>query len=75
SGSGNSPNILRAVEAAKVRGVTTIGLTGMGGGKLAQMVDKPVVVASNNMQQVEDVHVVLAHLVFTCLCREIKGCG
>ena len=39
------------------------------------MVDKPVVVASNNMQQVEDVHVVLAHLVFTCVCREIKGCG
>jgi D-sedoheptulose 7-phosphate isomerase len=74
SGSGNSPNVLRAVEVAKARGVTTIGLSGIGGGKLAKLVDKPLVVPSNNMQQVEDVHVVLCHLIFTCLYREITGC-
>ena len=74
SASGNSPNILRAVEAAKARGATTVGLTGMGGGKLAEIADKSIVVPSDNMQQVEDVHVVLAHLIFTCLCKEIPGC-
>ncbi|MEN6372940.1 MAG: SIS domain-containing protein [Armatimonadota bacterium] len=73
SGSGNSPNILRAVEVAKSGGVTTIGLTGIGGGRLAEIADKPVVVPSNSMQQVEDVHVVLSHLIFTCLYQEITG--
>jgi D-sedoheptulose 7-phosphate isomerase len=74
SGSGNSPNVLKAVEAAKAKGVTTIGLTGMGGGKLAVLTDKPLVVESDNMQQIEDVHVVLSHLIFTCLLREIGEC-
>jgi D-sedoheptulose 7-phosphate isomerase len=75
SASGNSANVLRAAEVAKACGATTIGLTGMGGGKLARIVDKPLVVPSDNMQQVEDVHVVLAHLIYTCLYREIGGCG
>ena len=73
SGGGNSPNVLRAVEVAKAKGVTTIGLSGIGGGKLAKMVDKSLIVPSDNMQQVEDVHVVLAHLIYTCLYREISG--
>lgn len=71
SGSGNSPNVLRAVEAAKARRVITIGLTGFRGGRLAEIVDKPIIVPSNNMQQIEDVHVVLSHLIFTCLYQEI----
>lgn len=75
SGSGNSPNILRAVEIANAGGVTTIGLTGIGGGKLAKMAHKSITVASDNMQHVEDVHVVVSHLVFTCLYREISECA
>jgi D-sedoheptulose 7-phosphate isomerase len=75
SGSGNSPNVLRAVEEAKARGATTIGLTGFDGGKLAKMADKVIIVPSDNMQKVEDVHVVLAHVIYTCLYREIGGCG
>lgn len=75
SGSGNSPNVLRAVETANTLGVTTIGLTGMGGGKLSGMSSKSLVVDSNNMQHIEDVHVVLAHLIFTCLYREIGECA
>ena len=63
SGSGNSPNVLEAVRAARERGVTTIGLTGIGGGKLKGMVDVPVVVPSNSMQHTEDVHVALLHLL------------
>lgn len=74
SASGNSTNVLRAVEVAKAHGVTTIGLSGFDGGKLATMVDKSFVVASHNMQYVEDIHTVLSHLIYTCLYREMKEC-
>ncbi len=63
SGSGNSPNVLEAVRAARDLGLTTIGLTGMGGGKLKGMVDVPLVVPSNSMQHTEDVHLVVLHLL------------
>ena len=55
--------MLVAVEAAKKIGLHTIGLTGMGGGKLKDKVDIPVVVPSNSMQHVEDVHLLLCHLL------------
>jgi D-sedoheptulose 7-phosphate isomerase len=67
SGSGNSPNVLRALELARNVGATTIGLTGCGGGKMNALLDCPIVVRSNNMQQVEDGHVILAHLIFVDL--------
>jgi len=67
SGSGNSPNVLRAVERANEMGAVTIGWSGFGGGKLAQVAQKPIVVASDNMQRIEDVHLILGHLVYTCL--------
>jgi D-sedoheptulose 7-phosphate isomerase len=63
SGSGNSPNVLAAVEVAKPMGITTVGLTGMGGGKLKGAVDIPVVVPSNSMQHIEDVHLLICHLL------------
>ena len=63
SGSGNSPNVLEAVRAARTMGVTTIGLTGMGGGKLKDLVDVALVVPSNSMQHTEDVHLTVLHLL------------
>jgi D-sedoheptulose 7-phosphate isomerase len=63
SGSGNSPNVLRAVEVAQARGMQTAGLTGFGGGKLAPMVDFPVVADSHHMGRVEDVHMIVVHLI------------
>ncbi len=63
SGSGNSANVLRAVETARSLHLVTIGLTGIGGGRLKGMVDIPVVVPSSSMQHVEDVHHLLMHLV------------
>lgn len=74
SGSGNSPNVIKAVETANALGMTTIGWAGMGGGKLAKIAQKSIVVPTDNMQQIEDVHVVLAHLIMSCLCKEISGC-
>lgn len=70
SGSGNSPNVLRAMELARTMGLPTIGLTGMGGGKLAALCDIPVVVPSNSMQHIEDVHLLLCHLLTAYLRDE-----
>ena len=67
SGSGNSPNILAAVEAAHECGAVSVGLSGFGGGKLAQMAHSSVVVHSRNMQMVEDVHMVLGHVLYSAL--------
>jgi D-sedoheptulose 7-phosphate isomerase len=67
SGSGNSPNILNAVKAAKALGATTIGFTGFDGGKLKNLVDICIVVPSCSMEQVEDIHLLLCHLIASCL--------
>jgi D-sedoheptulose 7-phosphate isomerase len=70
SGSGNSPNVLKAMERARALGIATVGLTGMGGGKLRALVDVPVVVPSNNMQHIEDVHLLICHLLTSYLRDE-----
>lgn len=63
SGSGNSPNVLNAVEAAREQGMKSIGWCGFGGGKLAGRVDLPIVVDSRHMGRVEDIHAIVMHLV------------
>lgn len=72
SGSGNSPNVLRALELARRVGATTIGLTGCGGGKMKELLDCGIVVPSDHMQQVEDAHLILAHLIFLDLKSRIE---
>jgi D-sedoheptulose 7-phosphate isomerase len=63
SGSGNSPNVLKAVQVARELGMRTVGWCGFGGGKLAGVVDLPVVVGSRHMGRVEDVHAIIMHLI------------
>jgi D-sedoheptulose 7-phosphate isomerase len=63
SGSGNSPNVLRGVEAARQIGATTIGLTGFQGGQLKEMVDVCLVVPYNSLEQIEDVHLIINHIL------------
>jgi len=70
SGSGNSPNVLRALEEARKLGMTTVGLIGMGGGKMRALCDLPIVVPSANMQHIEDAHHILLHLVTAYLRDE-----
>ncbi|OGO35746.1 MAG: hypothetical protein A2147_06665 [Chloroflexi bacterium RBG_16_57_8] len=67
SGSGNSRNVLKAIEVARDKGAVTIGFCGFDGGRLATMVDIPLVVGNFCMEQVEDVHLLLEHVVATCL--------
>lgn len=63
SASGNSPNVLRAIDYARLRGAVTIGLIGFGGGRLKELADKSIVLSSNDYRPVEDTHMVLAHLI------------
>ncbi|MBC8101985.1 MAG: SIS domain-containing protein [Cytophagales bacterium] len=73
SASGNSPNVLRAVAVARQIGATSIGLCGYGGGALAAAVDLPLVTSRRNMQQVEDLHLAIGHLLFSALRDRIQG--
>ncbi|MBI1278789.1 MAG: SIS domain-containing protein [Anaerolineaceae bacterium] len=63
SGSGNSKNVLKAVEVAKEAGALTIGFSGYDGGKLAPAVDISVHIPSFNMAMVEDIHLMLEHAI------------
>lgn len=70
SASGNSPNVLRAVQAANERGLTTIGFAGMTGGKLKELAQHCIVVPSKSYEHIEDVHLMLCHaLVATIKAR------
>jgi D-sedoheptulose 7-phosphate isomerase len=72
SGSGNSPNVLRAIEAANRRGARTFGLAGFQGGRLAQTAQECIVIESDSMQQIEDLHMILLHAVFVTLRERTK---
>ena len=63
SGSGNSENIIRGINAANKIGCTTIGLTAFGGGKLKNVVDECIIIDTNNMQHAEDLHTLLGHMI------------
>lgn len=67
SGSGNSENVIRAVNYAKEKGNKVIGLTGFNGGKLKGLADVNVHVPINDMQVVEDIHMMMGHLIFSVL--------
>jgi D-sedoheptulose 7-phosphate isomerase len=67
SASGNSPNVIRAIELGNTRKAHSIGLTGFAGGLLAQRAEVSVTVPSDNMQHVEDVHMMIIHLLTSFL--------
>ncbi|MEZ4731883.1 MAG: SIS domain-containing protein [Caldilineaceae bacterium] len=67
SASGNSANVLKAVQLARACGAFTIGWSGYQGGKLAKMVDLSLVVPSDSIEQIEDIHLMLAHMVTIAL--------
>lgn len=73
SGSGNSENVLRAMRYAAAHGGRTQGWCGFGGGKLAKLVDLAFVVPSNDMQQVEDAHIIVAHMLMQSLFKALHG--
>jgi D-sedoheptulose 7-phosphate isomerase len=71
SGSGNSPNVLKALKAARDAGAIAIGITGSRGGKMKSLCDLCLVVPSDHMQYIEDAHLAIAHSIFTSVRRKI----
>jgi|SRR5215469_17253757 len=61
--SGNSPNVLRAMEAARKKGLHTVGLTGSSGGKLKEAVDHCICVPSNETPRIQECHILAGHVV------------
>lgn len=74
SASGNSPNLIEAVDYARTRGATVVGLTGFDGGKLRERSDISLHVptAKGEYGPVEDVHMIFDHLVGSYLIAEVK---
>jgi len=70
STSGNSPNILRACDVARERGVKTVGLLGKGGGKLKERVDIPIVVPlATTSDRIQEVHIKVLHIAIEAVER------
>jgi len=72
SGSGNSPNIIKAVDWSNKNGLTTFGITGFNGGKLKGMAQHNLHVAVDDMGMVESLHQVVFHWVIDDLYRRIS---
>lgn len=69
STSGNSPNIVKALEAAKKLGMTTVGFTGKAGGKMNQHCDMLFKVPSADTPRVQEVHILLGHII----CENVES--
>ncbi len=69
STSGNSPNVVLALEAARARGMTTIGMTGEGGGRMAPLCDHLLAVPSRATPAIQQVHLCLYH----CFCAGVEA--
>ncbi|HEX6924936.1 MAG TPA: SIS domain-containing protein [Longimicrobiaceae bacterium] len=73
STSGNSPNIVRAVEVANERGAFTIGLTGRDGGRLAALCSDTLVVPSDATERIQEGHITIIHLLCELVERILFG--
>jgi D-sedoheptulose 7-phosphate isomerase len=73
SGSGGSKNVLKAVEYANNHGGKTFGICGYGGGPLKQLARKSLVIHSNDMQKVEDLHLIVLHCAMQHFCGLAEG--
>ncbi len=71
STSGNSANIIKAVEKAKTKKMKTIGFLGGTGGKLKNIVNLPVVIPSSNVQRIQEGHITIAHIILELVEQEL----
>ncbi|MEI6311600.1 MAG: SIS domain-containing protein [Bacteroidota bacterium] len=73
SGSGNSANIVKAMQYAKDSGLQTIALSGFKGGKIKDMADVCIYTPVNDMQITEDLHMMALHAIFQYIVKELFG--
>jgi D-sedoheptulose 7-phosphate isomerase len=72
SGSGNSKNVLNALQVARDAGAISVGFSGFAGGKMKSMCDVCALVPSNNMQIIEDLHHAMGHSIFRMVCTRMS---
>ncbi len=75
STSGNSPNVIKAVQAAAERGLRTIGLAGRDGGALAKAVELAITVPSTNTARIQECHIAVGHVLCELVEDELFGRG
>jgi D-sedoheptulose 7-phosphate isomerase len=73
SGSGNSKNVLKAIDYANEHGGITVGLCGFSGGQLYRLVQFPILARVDDLQKVEDIHMVVVHMTMQLLNKELRG--
>jgi D-sedoheptulose 7-phosphate isomerase len=73
STSGNSLNVIRAIEKAKELGIKTVGLLGNDGGSLAKLVDTPIVIAETETPHVQEIHILLGHIICDIIEYSFSG--
>ena len=71
STSGNSPNVIKAVEVAKNKGMKVVGLLGKDGGKLKSMVDVPLIIPSSITDRIQEIHIKCIHIFIEGIERQI----
>ena len=75
STSGNSENILKALEECKEKGIITVGFTGQSGGAMKELCDYCVCMPSNETPRVQESHILLGHIICAVVEEEIFGKG
>lgn len=75
STSGNSANIVKAFESAKMKNITTVALTGKDGGEMAKIADIAIVVPSNSTPRIQESHILIGHIICDIVEKEIFSDG
>lgn len=75
STSGNSPNILDAMQACEVKGLTSVGLTGKSGGKLMGQCDYLIKIPSDNTPRIQESHILVGHIICAIVEESLFGEG
>jgi len=73
STSGNSVNLIKAVDMAKSKGLYTLGLLGGNGGKLKPLLDSSIIIPSSNVQRIQEGQITVAHIICELVENELYG--
>ena len=73
STSGNSPNVIKAAQAAHNKEMKVIGFLGGSGGELKDLVDLPVIIPSSNVQRIQEGHITIAHIICELVEEKLYG--
>jgi D-sedoheptulose 7-phosphate isomerase len=73
STSGNSPNVIKAVDKAQEKKMFVVGFLGGSGGKLKDIVDAPIIIPSSNTQRIQEGHITVAHIICELVETELYG--